>query len=87
MLSVTRIISPPHAYLGRHYVLYINHKYGRSGTLWEGRYKASLVQEEDYLLACYRYIELNPVRAEMVKTRGNIVGPAMDTMHRGKPMR
>ena len=57
-------------YLGRHYVLYINHKYGRSGTLWEGRYKASLVQEEDYLLACYRYIELNPVRAEMVEDPG-----------------
>ena len=54
-------------YLGRYYVLYINHQYGRSGTLWEGRYKASLVQEEGYLLACHRYIELNPVRADMVK--------------------
>ncbi|MGH7346647.1 MAG: transposase, partial [Candidatus Rokuibacteriota bacterium] len=54
-------------YLGRYYVLYINHRYGRSGTLWEGRYKASLIQEEDYLLACYRYIELNPVRAGMVE--------------------
>ena len=39
---------------------------GRSGTLWEGRYKSSLVQREDYLLACCRYIELNPVRARMV---------------------
>jgi putative transposase len=39
---------------------------GRSGTLWEGRYKSSLVQREDYLLACCRYIELNPVRAHMV---------------------
>jgi putative transposase len=39
---------------------------GRSGTLWEGRYKSSLVQSEDYLLACCRYIELNPVRARMV---------------------
>ncbi len=57
-------------YLGRHYVLYINHRYGRSGTLWEGRYKASLVQEEDYLLACYRYIEINPVRAGMVEGPG-----------------
>lgn len=38
---------------------------GRSGTLWEGRYKSSLVQREDYLLACCRYIELNPVRARM----------------------
>ena len=57
-------------YLGRYYVLYINHRYGRSGTLWEGRYKASLIQEEDYLLACYRYIELNPVRAGMVDGPG-----------------
>jgi putative transposase len=57
-------------YLGRHYVLYINHRYGRSGTLWEGRYKESLIQEEDYLLACYRYIELNPVRAGMVDSPG-----------------
>lgn len=40
---------------------------GRSGTLWEGRYKSSLVQREDYLLACCRYIELNPVRARMVE--------------------
>ena len=53
-------------YLGRHYVMYVNYTYGRTGTLWEGRYKASLIQEEAYLLACYRYVELNPVRAEMV---------------------
>ena len=44
---------------------YINHRYGTSGTLWEGRYKASLVQEDGYLLTCMRYIELNPVRANM----------------------
>ena len=54
------------AYLGRHYVGYINPMYGRTGSLWEGRYKASLVDTDGYLLACYRYIELNPVRAEMV---------------------
>lgn len=54
------------AYLGRHYVGYINHVYGRTGSLWEGRYKASLVGTDGYLLACYRYIELNPVRANMV---------------------
>ena len=47
---------------------YINHTYGRSGTLWEGRYKGSLVQDEIYLLTCMRYIELNPVRGNMVKT-------------------
>lgn len=53
--------------VGRRFVPYINHCYGRTGTLWEGRFKASMVQEEDYLLACYRYIELNPVRAGMVE--------------------
>ena len=53
-------------YIGRRYVPYINHKYGRSGSLWEGRYKASLVQEEGYFLKVMKYIELNPVRACMV---------------------
>lgn len=52
--------------LGRRYVSYINATYRRSGTLWEGRYKACLVDTEEYLLTCYRYIELNPVRAAMV---------------------
>ena len=54
-------------YVGRYYVSYVNNTYGRTGTLWEGRYKASVVEEEHYLLSCYRYIELNPVRAGMVK--------------------
>lgn len=54
-------------YIGRYYVQYFNHSYKRTGTLWEGRYKASLVDAETYLLSCYRYIELNPVRAEMVE--------------------
>ena len=49
--------------LGRRYVPYVNATYQRSGTLWEGRYKSSLIQSETYLLACMRYIELNPVRA------------------------
>jgi putative transposase len=48
------------------YAQYVNKNYGRSGYLWEGRYKSCLVQSEDYLLACYRYIEMNPVRAGMV---------------------
>jgi putative transposase len=52
--------------VGRRYVQYINHSYGRTGTLWDGRYKSSLVQAETYLLLCQRYIELNPVRAAMV---------------------
>ena len=46
--------------LGRRYVQYANRFYRRSGSLWEGRYKSSVVQAEDYLLACQRYIELNP---------------------------
>ncbi len=52
--------------LGRFYVQYFNHQYQRTGTLWEGRYKATLLDSEQYLLTCSRYIELNPVRAEMV---------------------
>ncbi len=52
--------------LGRRYVRYFNRQYRRSGTLWEGRFKSSLVASEGYLLACQRYIELNPVRAGMV---------------------
>jgi putative transposase len=45
----------------------INRTYRRSGTLWEDRFRSCLTQEEDYVLACYRYIELNPVRAKMVE--------------------
>ena len=52
--------------LGQRYVQYVNRTYRRSGTLWEGRFKSCLAQREDYVLACYRYIELNPVRANMV---------------------
>ncbi|MGB9428689.1 MAG: transposase, partial [Gammaproteobacteria bacterium] len=53
-------------HIGRRYVQYFNFRYRRSGTLWEGRYKASLVDTEAYVLKCYRYIEMNPVRAGMV---------------------
>ncbi|HED35784.1 MAG TPA: transposase [Gammaproteobacteria bacterium] len=52
--------------LGRYYVQYFNRKYERTGTLWEGRYKATLIDSVNYLLICSRYIELNPVRAQMV---------------------
>ena len=52
--------------LGRRYVQYINKTYRRTGTLWDSRYKSSLVQADGYLLLCQRYIELNPVRAAMV---------------------
>ena len=55
-------------FVGRHYVPYINEQYRRSGTLWEGRFKASLIDSETYLLDVMRYIELNPVRAFMVES-------------------
>jgi len=54
-------------HLGQRYVQYINRSYRRTGTLWEGRFRSCLTQTEDYVLACYRYIELNPVRAGMVR--------------------
>jgi len=54
--------------LGRDYVRQFNRKYKRTGTLWEGRFKSSLVDTNNYLLACYRYIELNPVRANLVSS-------------------
>ncbi|MCZ6801570.1 MAG: transposase [Nitrospirae bacterium] len=53
--------------LGRRYVQYVNRTYERTGTLWEGRYRATLIDSDSYLLTCCRYIELNPVRAEMVR--------------------
>ncbi len=53
--------------VGRRYVQYFNHNYDRTGTLWEGRHKASLVDADHYLLTLHRYIELNPVRAGMVR--------------------
>jgi len=56
--------------LGKRYVQYINKTYKRTGTLWEGRYKASLIDSNSYLLTCMRYIELNPVRAGMVEVPG-----------------
>ena len=53
--------------LGRYYVRYVNQTYGRSGTLWEGRYKSCLVDAEGYFMAVSRYIERNPVQARMVR--------------------
>jgi putative transposase len=52
--------------LGRRYVGYINRALRRTGTLWEGRYKSTVLDSESYLLACLRYIEANPLRAGMV---------------------
>jgi putative transposase len=52
--------------VGRRYVRYFNQRQGRTGTLWEGRYKSTLIQSDRYLLACMAYIDLNPVRAGLV---------------------
>lgn len=52
--------------LGQRYVQYFNRRHRRSGTLWEGRYRSCLVDSARYVLGCYRYIEMNPVRANMV---------------------
>ena len=65
--STTEAIGAMMKALGQRYVQYINRSYKRSGTLWEGRFKSCPTQAEDYLLACQRYIELNPVRANMVQ--------------------
>jgi putative transposase len=52
--------------LGRRYVRHFNLRHGRTGTLWEGRYRSSLIQTERHLLACMAYMDLNPVRAGLV---------------------
>ena len=57
-------------HLGQRYVQYVNRTYGRSGTLWGGRFRSCLVEAESYLLRCHRYIELNPVRAGLVSHPG-----------------
>jgi len=62
--SISRLMQ----HIGRLYVLYVNKRYRRSGALFEGRHKASLVAADDYLLTCYRYIEMNPVAAGMVQS-------------------
>lgn len=55
-------------WVGRHYVPYFNARYQRVGTLWQGRYKATVIDPDKYLMACSRYIESNPVRAGLVAT-------------------
>ncbi len=57
--------------IGRRYVRYINQEYGRSGSLWDGRYRACLVEAEPYLLTCHRFIEQNPVRIGVVAQPGD----------------
>ena len=71
--------------VGRRYVGYFNRAYRRTGTLWEGRYRATAVDTEGYLLTCYRYIELNPVRAGMVQFPGHYGWSSYRTNALGHP--
>ena len=70
--------------LGQRYVQYINKTYKRSGTLWEGRFRSSVIQEDAYLFACQRYIEMNPVRAGMVDHPGEYRWSRYQTNGQGK---
>lgn len=57
--------------LGRRYVQFVNHRYKRSGTLWRGRYKSSLIDSDAYLLTCYRYVELRPLYLGLADSLGD----------------
>jgi putative transposase len=80
--------------VGRRYVRYFNDSQKRSGTLWEGRYKSTLIQTERYLLACMVYIDLNPVRASMVElardyawsSHGHYIGMRTDKLITPHPL-
>lgn len=80
--------------VGRRYVRYFNDTHGRSGTLWEGRYKSTLIETERYLLACMAYIDLNPVRAGLVaqardypwSSHGHYAGLRVDRMVTPHPL-
>lgn len=80
--------------VGRRYVRYFNDSQGRSGTLWEGRYRSTLIETERYLLACMVYIDLNPVRAGLVgeardyswSSHGHYVGLRADRMVTPHPL-
>lgn len=71
-------------HLGRYYVPYFNHRHRRTGTLWEGRYRATVIDADSYLLTLYRYIELNPVRANMVKHPRDYPGSSYRANARGR---
>ena len=72
--------------LGRKYVQFFNYRYERSGTLWEGRYRSTVVDSENYLLKVYRYIELNPVRASMVGNAAEYPWSSYQSNALGKPI-
>ncbi len=74
--------------VGRRYVRYFNDAQGRTGTLWEGRYKSTLIQTDRYLMACMAYIDLNPVRGGLVaqardypwSSHGHYIGQQADRL-------
>lgn len=72
--------------LGRRYVRYFNTVHNRSGTLWEGRFKSCVIEEEKYLLVCQRYIEMNPVRAGIVDVPGDYLWSSFCANGLGKAM-
>jgi putative transposase len=71
--------------LGQRYAQYINRTCRRSGTLWEGRFRSSVIQQDMYLLTCQRYIEMNPVRAGMVDHPGAYAWSSYQTNAQGYP--
>lgn len=73
--------------VGRHYVRYFNKSCKRTGTLWEGRFKSCVVDTESYLLICQRYIEMNPVRANMVNSPAAYRWSSYRSNGLGKPSR
>ncbi|MEY4883154.1 MAG: hypothetical protein RIS34_1008 [Pseudomonadota bacterium] len=80
--------------VGRSYVRYFNDSQGRTGTMWEGRYKSTLIQTDRYLLACMAYIDLNPVRAGLVaqaadyawSSHGHYIGRRTDKLVTPHPL-
>jgi len=73
--------------LGQRYVQYVNRTYKRCGTLWDGRFRSNVVQSARYVLACYRYIEMNPVRASMVQDPVDYPWSSHAANAEGKPVK
>jgi len=71
--------------LGRNYVRYFNDRHGRTGTLWEGRYRSTLIDSDRYFLQCSRYIETNPVRAGMVSSPADYLWSSFGSNADGRP--
>lgn len=72
-------------YLGQRFAQYFNRKYGHSGSLFEGRFRSCIVDSDAYLLSCYRYVEMNPVRAGMVDHPSEYRWSSYHTNAEGRP--